>query len=110
MPDMPSTYANHRNNLLAYDLRSVLPLPNSALLQLLRISLGDIWYTPTRWVLALFLGFVYFWSNAQKFHFFGEGVCVDFLKSVRKRLRGVATAASALSLATLSTSLCEILK
>ena len=37
------------------------------------ISLGDIWYAPTRWVLALFLGCVKFWSNALKFRLFGGG-------------------------------------
>ena len=34
---------------------------------LLQISLGDIRCPPTWWVLALFLGFMNFWSNAPKF-------------------------------------------
>ena len=39
---------------------------------------------PTRWVLALFLGFVNFWSNAPKFRpFGGGGMCIFFLKFVR---------------------------
>ena len=55
------------------------------------ISLGDIRYAPTWWVLALFLGFVNFWSNAPKCRLWGGGgVCVYFLKSVRKgRFRNV---------------------
>ena len=31
------------------------------------ISLGDIRYMPTQWVLALFLGFLNFWPDAPKF-------------------------------------------
>ena len=46
-----------------------------------RISLGDIRYAPTRWVLALLLGGVNFWSNAPKFRPVLGGVCVYFLKS-----------------------------
>ena len=47
------------------------------------ISLGDVHSAPTRWVLALFLGFVNFWSNAPKFRPFGGCMCY-FWKSVRK--------------------------
>ena len=42
------------------------------------ISLGDIRYAPTRWVLALFLGFVNFWSNVPKFRPFWGGMCILF--------------------------------
>ena len=48
------------------------------------ISLTDIHSTPTRSVLALFLGFVNFWSNAPKFRPFGGGLCIYFLTSVTK--------------------------
>ena len=54
------------------------------------ISLGDIRSAPTRWVLALFLVFMNFWSNVPKFRPVGGGLCVYFLKSVRKgRFRNV---------------------
>ena len=50
---------------------------------------GAVQNVPTRWVLALFPGFLDFRSNAPKFHSSG-GVCVSFLKSVRKgRFRNV---------------------
>ena len=39
----------------------------------IRKSLGIIQSAPTRWVLALFLGFMNFWSNAPKFRFVGGG-------------------------------------
>ena len=48
------------------------------------ISLGDIWYVPTRSKFAIFQGFLMFWSNAPKIRSGGGGVCVCFLKSVRK--------------------------
>ena len=55
-----------------------------------RISLGDIRRAPTRWLLALFLVVMNFWSNAPKFSPVGRGVCVYVLKSVRKgRFRNV---------------------
>ena len=44
------------------------------------ISLGDIRYAPTQWILALFLGFVNFWSNAPKhcLFFLRGGMCILF--------------------------------
>ena len=44
----------------------------------IQISLGDIRYAPTRWVLALLLGFVNFWSNVPKFRLFRGGMCTLF--------------------------------
>ena len=47
---------------------------------LLLISLGIIQSAPTQWVLALFLGFMNFWSNAPKFRPVGGGggMCMLF--------------------------------
>ena len=50
------------------------------------ISLGDIRYAPTRWVLALFLGFVNFCSNTPKCHLFGGGVMCILFEICEKRL------------------------
>ena len=50
----------------------------------LSISLGDIQNAPTWRVLVLFVGFLNFWSVAPTFVPWGGGVCVYFLKSVRK--------------------------
>ena len=47
------------------------------------ISLGDIHNMPTRSKFVYFQGFLRFSSRAPKFHSVG-GVCVYFLKSVRK--------------------------
>ena len=48
------------------------------------ISLGDIRFMPTRSEFAIFRAVFKFWSNAPKFRSIGGGVCVCFLKSVRK--------------------------
>ena len=57
--------------------------PNAVVTGVQGISLGDIRFMPMRWVLALFLVSLNFWSNAQNFVPL-RGVSVDFLKSARK--------------------------
>ena len=42
------------------------------------ISLRIIQSAPTRWVLALFRGFMIFWSNAPKFRPIWGGMCILF--------------------------------
>ena len=56
-----------------------------------QISLGDIWSMPRRSRFTIFRVFLNFWSKAPKFRSVGgEGVCVCFLKSVRKgRFRNI---------------------
>ena len=45
------------------------------------VSLGDIWFMPTWWVLTFFLDFLNFWSDAPKFCARvcgGWGICIPF--------------------------------
>ena len=67
-------------------------LCNNTLMLCVHIYLGDIRFMPMRSRITFFQGFLNFLSNAPKFRSVGGGggVCIYFLKSVRKgRFRNV---------------------